>query len=51
MHQMGVKRKTADDKPLCFECVHDENCSIKPEWKWNYVLFKCQKFIEDKPNE
>jgi hypothetical protein len=46
MFQSGTIRKRHDDTDLCVDCIHNEDCSVKPIYTpvWRYVLSYCARF-------
>ena len=46
MFQSGKTRTRHDDKHLCVDCIHDQDCTVKPNYtpSWRYVLTFCARF-------
>lgn len=45
MFQSSSVRKTAEDTPICKECLKENSCEFKPDkTEWRYVLSFCQKY-------
>jgi hypothetical protein len=46
MFQSSKQRVTAKDQPICIDCIHDQDCTFKPDLPggWRFVLDYCQRF-------
>jgi hypothetical protein len=46
MFQAGDIRRRHDDTHLCVDCIHDSDCTSKPEYTpaWRYILVYCAIF-------